>query len=177
MTNVINNHSRNDCTAHSARPRGCVPAPRAGMRHDAGQALVELALVFPLFILLLLGAAEFGRLAYAAIEISNAARAGAAYGAQTNITASDFGNIELAATQDAPNVSGVTATAMNFCTCSSGAATPDCTTALTPCPSPARIQEYVQVNTTATVDPLFHYPGLPSTFTLTGQAIMRVEQQ
>ena len=162
---------------HFARRRGCVPAPRAEKRHQAGQALVELALIFPLFILLLLGAAEFGRLAYAAIEVSNAARAGASYGAQTNITASDFGNTELAATQDAPNVSGITATATNFCTCSSGAATPDCTTALTTCPSPARIQEYVQVNTTATVDPLFHYPGLPNTFTLTGQAIMRVEQQ
>ncbi|MGB8477540.1 MAG: TadE/TadG family type IV pilus assembly protein [Acidobacteriaceae bacterium] len=144
-------------------------------RNDLGQALVELALMFPIFILLLVGAAEFGRLAYASIEVSNAARAGASYGSQNHITASDFPNIELAATTDALNVSGVTATAANSCACSSGG-TVTCSTALTSCPSPARIIEYVQVNTTGTVDPLFHYPGLPTTFTLTGQAIMRVEQ-
>lgn len=152
-----------------------IAAPCAGMRNNIGQALVELALVFPIFILLLVGAAEFGRLAYAAIEISNAARAGASYGSQTHITASDFPNIELAATQDAANITGVAATATNFCACSTGG-TITCSTALTMCPSPARIIEYVQVNTSGTIDPLFYYPGLPTTFTLTGQAIMQVEQ-
>lgn len=149
---------------------------RVGMHVDTGQALVELALMFPLFILMLVGAAEFGRLAYDAIEVSNAARAGASYGSLTHITASDFANIELIATKDAANLTGVTATAVDFCQCSSGAATPDCTKALTPCPSPARIIEYVQVNTTATVGPLFNYGGFAHTFKLTGQAIMRVEQ-
>lgn len=144
-------------------------------RDELGQALVELALMFPIFILLLVGAAEFGRLAYAAIEVSNAARAGASYGSQSHITASDFPNIELAATQDAANVSGVTATAADSCACSTGGAI-TCSTALTTCPSPARIIEYVQVNTSGTIDPLFHYPGLPTTFTLTGQSIMRVDQ-
>jgi Flp pilus assembly protein TadG len=136
---------------------------------------VELALMFPIFILLLIGAAEFGRLAYAAIEISNAARAGASYGSLTHITASDFPNIVAIAKKDAANLTGVTATAVNSCACSSGG-TIVCSTALTTCPSPARIIEYVKVNTSATVDPLFHYPGLPRTFALTGQAIVRVEQ-
>ena len=172
MTNFAMNRPQNN---FMKRPSG-IALSRAGMGEDRGQSLVELALMFPIFILLLVGAAEFGRLAYAAIEVSNAARAGASYGSLTHITASDYTNIELAATKDAANLTGVTATAVDFCQCSSGAATPDCTKALTPCPSPARIIEYVQVNTTATVGPLFHYPGLPHTFTLTGQAIMRVEQ-
>jgi Flp pilus assembly protein TadG len=145
------------------------------MGEDRGQSLVELALMFPIFILLLVGAAEFGRLAYAAIEVSNAARAGASYGSLTHITASDFANIELIATKDAANLTGVTATAVDSCACSTGG-TITCSTALTTCPSPARIIEYVQVNTAATVGPLFNYPGLPHTFNLTGQAIMRVEQ-
>ena len=146
-----------------------------GMRGDTGQSLVELALMFPIFILLLVGAAEFGRLAYAAIEVSNAARAGASYGSLSHITASDFTNIELVATTDAANLTGVTAVASNFCACSTGGVI-TCTSA-TSCPSPARIIVYVQVNTSASFDPLFHLPGLPTTFPLTGQAIMRVADQ
>ena len=44
---------------------------RRNLQKDTGQALLELALVVPIFSLLLLGAVEYGRLAYAAIEISN----------------------------------------------------------------------------------------------------------
>ena len=132
--------------------------------------------MFPIFILLLVGAAEFGRLAYAAIEVSNAARAGVAYGAQTHITASDFAeHRDWRQPRMRPNVTGVTATATILVLAPLAGLLP-ATTALTTCPSPARIIEYVQVNTTATVGPLFNYPGLPHTFTLTGQAIMRVEQ-
>ncbi len=170
MTNLANGF-QND---RSARWSSILPSCLT-KKGDRGQALVELALMFPIFILLLIGAAEFGRLAYAAIEISNAARAGASYGAQSHITASDFTNIQLAATQDALNVSGVSATAADSCACSSGGSVV-CSTALTSCPSPNRIIEYVQVNTTGTIDPLFHYPGLPTTFTLNGQSIMRVQQ-
>jgi hypothetical protein len=35
---------------------------------------------------------------------------------------------------------------------------------------------FLQVDTTVQVAPLFHYPGLPSTFTASGKAIMRVAQ-
>jgi Flp pilus assembly protein TadG len=171
MTNAIRNISRKRYNLRGKSPF----TPIAAMGNDCGQALVELALMFPMFILLLVGAAEFGRLAYAAIEVSNAARAGAAYGAQTHLTASDTTGIQLAATQDAANVTGVIATVSNSCACSSGGMV-SCTYALSLCPSPARIIEYVNVNSTATVDTLFNYPGLPHTYTLTGQAKMRVEQ-
>jgi Flp pilus assembly protein TadG len=148
----------------------------AGVRSNTGQSLVELALMFPIFIILLIGAAEFGRLAYAAIEVSNAARAGASYGSLSRYRAADLSDIELAATQDAGNLTGVTATATDFCACSTGG-TITCLTALTTCPSPARVIAYVQVNTSASFDPLFHLPGLPTTFPLAGQAIMRVADQ
>lgn len=149
---------------------------RAGMRNDTGQSLVELALMFPIFIILLVGAAEIGRVAYAAIEVSNAARAGASYGSLSRSRAIDLAGIQLMATKDAANLAGVTATASNFCACSTGG-TITCSTALTTCPSPARVIAYVQVNTTANFDPLFHLSGLPTTFVLKGQAIMRVEDQ
>ena len=46
-------------------------------REQHGQALVEMALVIPLFILLLFGVIEMGRIGHAYITVSSAARAGA----------------------------------------------------------------------------------------------------
>lgn len=46
-------------------------------REQHGQALVEMALVIPLFFLLLFGVIEMGRISYAYITVSNATRAGA----------------------------------------------------------------------------------------------------
>jgi Flp pilus assembly protein TadG len=145
------------------------------LRNDHGQAFVELALILPLFLLLLVGAAELGRLAYASIEVSNAARAGVAYGAQSHFTASNITGIQLAATQDAPDVPSLTATATISCTCTDGT-TVTCSDAGSRCISPARILEYVTVNTAAPVDTVFHLPAIPNSVTMRGQAIMRVEQ-
>lgn len=45
-------------------------------KREHGQALVEMALVLPLLLLLLFGVIEMGRVSYAYISISNAAREG-----------------------------------------------------------------------------------------------------
>ena len=45
-------------------------------RDQRGQALVEMALVIPLFFLFLFGVIEMGRIGHAYITVSNAARAG-----------------------------------------------------------------------------------------------------
>lgn len=45
-------------------------------KEEHGQALVEMALVLPLFLLLLFGVIEMGRIGYAYISVSNAAGAG-----------------------------------------------------------------------------------------------------
>jgi Flp pilus assembly protein TadG len=158
---------------------------RQKVTEEIGQALVELALILPMFLLLLLGAVAVGRLAYASIEVGNAARAGASYAAQNHTTASDTTNISLAATQQAPNITSLSATTSYSCTCESISGTvtsfSSCSktiTNLTTCPSPSRIVETVQVNTSAPVDTAFRFPllGIPSSITLQGQAIMRVEQ-
>jgi TadE-like protein len=159
------------------------PMFRRHLRQDKGQAFVELALVLPIFILLLVGAAEVGRLAYASIEVSNAARAGVAFAAQTHATAKDTTNIQLAANNDAPDITSLIATPSFSCSCESSAgvmgASVDCdgiSTAVGSCPSPSRIVLYVQVTTTAPVNTIFHFPGIPSTVTLRGFATMRAEQ-
>ena len=45
-------------------------------KEEHGQALVEMALVLPLFLLLLFGVIEMGRIGHAYISVSNAAGAG-----------------------------------------------------------------------------------------------------
>jgi Flp pilus assembly protein TadG len=175
MTNLMKRESKKDWM----RPWMQLSARPSVRCDEAGSALVELALMFPIFLILLVGSAEFGRLAYDAIEVANAARAGAAYASlgrnNASTSTANIALIQQAAIQDAPNVAGVTATYTASCYCSTGG-TLVCTNALASCPSPARIIVYATVNTAATVGPLFNYPGLPHTFNLSGQAILRVEQ-
>jgi Flp pilus assembly protein TadG len=151
------------------------PAPRT----DAGQALVELALVLPFLILLLIGALEFGVISYAAIEVSNAAEAGALYGSQNRANAANTAGMIQAAKNDASNLVTVTATPTTSCACQSAAGTYTTLScaATTSCVTPSQVVEWVTVNTSSTIDPTFHYPGLPTSLTLHGQATMRVAQQ
>jgi Flp pilus assembly protein TadG len=142
------------------------------LRSDSGNALIELAIGMTVLTALILGAAEFGRIAYAAIEVNDAAHAGAAYGSANRTYAADNANVTNAAKKDAPDVSGMTATAVYWCQCSDGSAS---TCGATDCTG-TRIIEYVTVNTSGTVDPLVYVPGLPKSYTLTGHAVMRVEQ-
>lgn len=149
---------------------------RAGMAGaqdgEAGQALLETALVFPLLITLLVGTAEMARVAYAAIEVANAARAGAQYGAQSGYTANDTTGITTAAANDAANLTGLTTTTSYSCVCSDGSASTcqptDCTNSM--------IEQTLTVNTQVTFDPVIHLPGLPTTYTLKGQAIQKCAQ-
>lgn len=155
------------------RTRTWKPARRGALLSESGHAFVELALMMPIFTIIIIGAAEFARLGYALNEVSNAARAGVQYGAQNHLTARDSNGMQQAATNDGHNVKSLKSTASTFCVCSNGTAI-TCANAATSCS--ARIFEYVQVNTSVNVDPIFHCPGLPTTYALHGQATMRVEQ-
>ena len=121
--------------------------------------------------------AELARVAWAAILTANAARAGAAYGSQSVNAATKGAVIQAYAANDGVNLANLVTTPTTFCTCSNGNTIGSCVnSALTDCPAPATIFNYVQVNLPFTVTPLLHLPGLPRTFTVTGQAIMVIEQ-
>jgi Flp pilus assembly protein TadG len=142
----------------------------------SGQALVEAALVLPLLLLLILGALETGSIAYNAIEVENAAEAGALYGSLNRANAANTTAIETAATNDASNVLSITATATTSCACqtATGTLTTLTCTATTSCVSPNQVVEWVNVVTAAKVTPIFQLPGLPTTLALAGNATMRV---
>lgn len=140
---------------------------------ESGGALVETALTMPLLVILVLGAVELARVAYAAIEVSNAARAAVSYGAQNGGTASDTVGITWAATQEAANLSSLSiASITRSYICSNGNAS---TGLNTDCPN-SHIEETLTVKTQATVDPLIHLPGLPLTYTLHGTASQKCLQ-
>lgn len=137
---------------------------RAG---QAGGALIETALTVPLLIILILGAVELAQVAYASIEVANAARAAVAYGAQNGGTAGDTTGITYAATHDAANVPSLTvATPTISYICSDGTAA---TGLPTDCAN-SHIEETLTVNTQATISSIVHLPGLPTSYTLHGQA-------
>lgn len=136
-----------------------------------GQTLVELALLLPLLLLLLVGVTEIGRYAYFDILVSNAARAGAQYGAQSLIQAADSDGIIAAAHNDGLN--SMTITPTQQCTCVSGNTPTAAGCGTGACPRPL---VYVQVVATDTYSSLFNYPGLPAQMTLTSTVTMRVSQ-
>lgn len=170
---------------------------------EAGSAIVELALVVPMLALVLIGAAELGRIAYAAIEVSNAARSAVSFGAQGPTTAINTAVMQSVAANEAPNVTDLVTTATETCVCetvntTSGATTQSpitgacgggTTTAAAQCTAAAtaagagnigNVVDYVNVTTTATVKTMFTYNfnglGIPHKFTLNGYAQMRLLQ-
>ena len=137
-----------------------------------GQALIELALSLPLLFVILVGGAEFGRVIYASIEVSNAAMAGVKYGAQNSITAGDTTGIQTAASNDAQNITLGTTNVSKACICSNGGAS---TCLPTDC-SGSNIETILTVQTQTTFDPGIHLPGFATTYTLYGQAVQKVLQ-
>ena len=152
-------------------PRFCARLDNRARRcFNRGQSAVELALVAPFVVLVLVIAADFSRVFYMSIEAANAARAGVQYGAQSTTKASDTSGMQQAALNDAANLSGLTATASNFCECPPSTSHVTCSS--TSC---SGMEMYVQVNTSAQFQTLVHYPGVPSTVTLNESALMRAE--
>jgi len=156
------------------------PEPGPGRRHgDRGQTMLEFALVLPCLMLLSVGIVELGRAIYNTIEVNNAATAGVEYGSQSSQTGVDTAGMQDAAIADG-NFPGMTATATYGCTCDTGAGT-SCTYPVPPVSSCAtfcagQIVQCVQVRTHTSFNAIFHYPGLPSSYTADGHAVMRVRR-
>lgn len=158
-------------------------------RWEEGQALVETAVALTLLVVLVVGAVEFGMIAYAAIEVSNAARAAAQYGAMnggaflsSDSTGMDSVGMLNAAQGDAGNfgtgVSFSTGYPTYSCFCSSSSdTTASCTPPATPsgCTS-SKLIVTVSVKTQTTFTPPIRIPGLGSSITLTGLSQQEVLQ-
>jgi Flp pilus assembly protein TadG len=165
------------CGSYDRNGSRCLLSACAGMKSEAGTALVELAIAVPLLLLLLLGAVGMATVIYDSIAVENAAMAGVQYGAHTTITAADTTGIQNAAAAAAPSLS-LTTTPSTSCICSNGSAS---TCKPTDC-SGASIETILTVNTQVTITPSVYFPGLrgipalPKTYTVYGQAVQKVLQ-
>ena len=140
----------------------------------SGQSYVELAFALPVLAIILVVAADFGRLFYTYVEVINAARAAAQYGSNSVVTAADSNGMIAAAKQDGVNIANLTVTASE-CTCGTA------TASVLACSSNYCTNDpqgnYVVVNAQAPFSTITKYPGVPSSITLKSQAVMQVQQQ
>lgn len=139
------------------------------IKYEEGVSLAELALLMPFFLLLLFGAVDFGRAYYLTIEVSGAAHAGADYGSQNW---GDTSGIRTAALNDAPDVPSLNvATPTYGCECSDGTSSSVSCTAVPTCTT--NVVNWVRVQASATYTPLFPWPGIPSSMSISQSAKMR----
>lgn len=157
---------------------------------QSGQSLVEIALLLPLILLLLLGVIEIGRYAYIGILVGNAARAGAAFAAQSLedaapstpipnqgvITAvnNDFQN-------NLPSAPSLKVSVTNSCGCDNGGSVVDAqcngTETAGTCPTGQHWVVMVSVTCSGTFNALFNYPGIPKSIDVSRTATLRVAQK
>lgn len=145
-----------------------------------GQSAYELAMVAPLLALLLMIAADLGRVFYLSISVNNAASAGVHYAVQEG-NAADYTGMQTAACNDfgasaSTCANTLSPTATSFCECPNGSSAGTITTCppanQNPC---ADIRTYVEVTTTAKFSTFLPYPGIPSVQSVNGYAVMRVQ--
>lgn len=123
-------------------------------RHgDRGQSLVELSIVLPVLLILLLGAVDFGRLYYASVTVTGAARNGAQYASENP---DDTAGIRAAALEDA------------------GVLNPQPTVTVSGPDSDPAGGRYIGVRVTHTFRTLVPWPGIPSSVDISRQVVMRV---
>ncbi len=143
-------------------------------RSDEGSVLIEMAVMLPLMLLIVTYMVDCALWIQKAIQLEDAAASAAAYGAIPG-NATDSTTMQQLATFDATGsisgVSGFSATATNFYTCSPGGAQ---VTATTSCPTGAPFH-YVKVVTSLATNRLLAFPGVPNSLTLPGSAIYPVE--
>jgi Flp pilus assembly protein TadG len=130
------------------------------LRDEGGSSLIEMALMLPLFALILCGSVDFGRAYYLAIEVAGAAHAGAIYGSQYPTDTTGMQNAARADAQDVPNLSVATPT--YGCECADGSLySASCASALkaSSCPNSLNVVYRVNVTVNANYVPLFPWPA------------------
>jgi hypothetical protein len=71
---------------------------------ERGSNIVEMAILMTVLLLLVLGVIDLGRAIFIKVEVANAIRAGALYGAQGPTTAADTAGITTAIRNEAPDI-------------------------------------------------------------------------
>lgn len=154
--------------------------PRTNRRNSkrrAGVLTVELAIISPLLMLMMVGAADFSRVFYNAVEVANASSTAALFGSGSTLRAATYGVITAIAEDDAADLQGVTATPDIFCDCPGNtlglAGAVSCVDAT--CEGYGFPRVYSRVTVRQTFEPYIKWPGIPSPVTVARESYVRVQ--
>jgi Flp pilus assembly protein TadG len=131
---------------------------------------VELAVVFPILLLLIIGVADYGRVFFTSITVANAARAGAEFGTRNAGAVTDTAAMNAFAQADGNEVGTIDFTTRTYCQC--GSAAQACTSFCTGGVAP---DVFVEVIASKTVRTLLKYPGLPDSVNIRRKAVFRTQ--
>jgi Flp pilus assembly protein TadG len=134
-----------------------------------GNAFVELALGLPLIALLFLGTLDFARAFHTGVKVAAAARAGALTGSRAKASADDTGAITAAARDAIPELPAAVVTVSKLCGCATGELD-NCAAV-----SCSGKRTWVKVRVSSDFATTCPYPGIPSSFPVAAEAIMRAE--
>jgi Flp pilus assembly protein TadG len=144
------------------------------VRNRRGAALLELALVAVAMSIIVVGAIDFGRVAYMAMALTNASRAGAMYGSQPTKSADTVGMRIAAAGSASNDIGSIKVTASRVCECGNGT---DTTATVIVCGAACggvtRVR--VRVIATDTFKLVRPFPGLRNNVVINRTAIMRAQ--
>lgn len=145
-------------------------------RSERGSGLVELAFAVPLMLGLLFAAADFCRVFYEGLAVSQAAVAGVQYGAQSVAASFDITGMQNAAAAAASDIPGFSGNATRSCTCwnpstETEAINGTCGT----CPTASALRVYVTVAGSRTFRTIVRFPGIPDTVVISRSATRRAQ--
>lgn len=147
-------------------------------RRQRGNAFIEFALVSLIMIPIFFAVIDYSRVFYYGSIVQGAARAGTQYAAFQAPNHANTTGVQSAAVADASNVptaQNFTATATYWCQCSNATSITQTTPCTSSCGSSASLYVYSQVNTQLTFNTYFQYPLLPTSITVKGQSVVRVQ--
>lgn len=133
--------------------------------------MIEMAVALPLFILVLVGIADYGYLIVQKIHVQEAAAAGAAYATIPGKYKDTDGMVAAARASSAMLGNSLTVNAVNVYSCTSGGASAGSGST---CPSGGGVLMFAQVTTRYTATTMLRYVGIPSTVTMQGFASYEV---
>jgi len=154
-------------------------AQRQSRSSQPGAAFVELVVTLPVLLVLLIGTADFARVFYTSIELTNAARAGAQFGGKDigSCCSTDAHTAMETKARSSVNISGVTAAADHTCQCAQADGSfPDTILCTDACPSPKFRVITVTVTASGQYNMISKYPGIPRTLNISRASVMRVTE-
>jgi Flp pilus assembly protein TadG len=153
------------CMKKSCQQAGCARRRHTRGQPARGQALVELALILPLFLLLTAGLVELGRVFLALGAVEAAAYRGATFAAFSRVNALDDTSLRQAVVAD-------------WGAFPQSASNPAVTASIAPEPATRTdglAYDAVTVTVVYTYTPLLQWPGVPAITTLQRAVAMRIQ--